>query len=110
MSRMIEAKHTVTILSGQTTHAGVVLDGYLKALSIFAPGTLPETVTLQVAPGSTSGASDFRALQSGGADITVPANKAVMVTEAAFRQIRLVAGAGVAADRTFTIVTVIEFD
>lgn len=105
MSRLADVVQTLTIPSGQTNSNAVVIGGYLQACTIFAPTTLPETITVQVEPTATG--TDFKTLQSGGADITIGAGKAVMIIEGAFKQIRFVAGASVGADRVFTICVVI---
>lgn len=106
MSRLLDIVHVLTIPSGQTASNAVVIGGWLRACSIFAPGTLPETVTVQIEPTATG--TDFKTLRSGAADVEVPAGKAVIIMEGVYKQIRLLAGGAVAADRVFSVNSVIE--
>lgn len=88
----------VTITSGQTSSPEVIVPERYVMVGILAPATLPEVVTVQVAERS---GGTFRALQSAGADVTIAASKAIVVTNMPFSTLRLTAGAAVAADRTF---------
>lgn len=81
----------------QFSRAGV---GSAVGILIAAPATLPESVSVQVLP---AGSSEWRVLQSGGVDVTVAAGKAIVLSPAPFNDIRLLAGAAVAADRTFDV-------
>ena len=94
---------TLTILSGATESEELNLadQGAIRVKSLtFWVGTLPETVTVHLAPvlGGT-----YRALQSGGGDITLPASRATQVSSITAGALKLVAGGAVAADRVFTV-------
>lgn len=106
MARLVEVVQTVTILSGATESNGLVLGGFLKACSVFAPSTLPETVSVQLEP--TRDGVEWRTLQSGGTDVTIPAGKVAMILEGAFKKLRLLSGAAVGADRVFQVCQVVE--
>lgn len=104
--RLQDSVRTLTILNGQTTSASIEIGGFLKSCTIYAPATLPETVTVQIEPTKTGTA--FCTLLSGASDITVPAGKAVIIMETPFAQLRVVAGANVGADRVFQVSLVVE--
>ena len=70
-------------------------------LTIYSPATLTGTITVQVEPTSTG--TSFVDLQSGGADVTIPASKATVLNPITWRQIRLITGTTEAAARTFTL-------
>jgi hypothetical protein len=76
----------------------------MDSLTFLAPAVLAETVNIQVANKDGAVDSDFKTLQSGGADIAIAAGKAVTVTDLAAKEIRLRATVAVAADRTFGVV------
>lgn len=103
---------TLTIANGQTLSnelkgtEGKVALGTLTDATIFAPATLPETVTVLVAPTDVPAGGDYLALQVAGADVTVPANKAKQVASGlgGAKALRLSAGVGVAADRVFQLI------
>lgn len=101
----------VIILNG-ATDSGVVdtSTGFWDLVSgivINSPTTLPETVKIYV---SDLLAGTFHPLQSGGADITFPADKATPVNLIAFHFFKLVASSGaVGGDRTFKITGREEF-
>lgn len=103
---------TLTIANGQTLSnelkgtEGRVALGALSDATIYAPGTLPETVTVQVAPTDTPAGGDYLALQVAGADVTVPAAKAKQIASGlgGAKALRLSAGGAVGADRIFQLV------
>ena len=92
---------TLTIASGNQ-NSGEVSEAQLsgvRAIILQAPGTLPETVTVQV---SADGATNFVDLQSPpGTDVTIGAGKGIVIDVGGFDALRLRAGSGVAADRDF---------
>lgn len=96
-------KSTITIANGQTDSPEFDLQSVFPCskltLTFFPPGTLPESVTVKVAPvlGGT-----YVPLQSGGSNYTVPAAKASMVPVVA-AGLKLSAGSAVGADRVFTV-------
>lgn len=92
---------TLTIPSGQTvSNAADLDDGVpLAALSIQAPATLPETVTLAASHDGTT----YGDVQSAGSDVTLPAGKVTTLTAIPYNKVRLRAGGAVAADRVFVV-------
>jgi filamentous hemagglutinin family protein len=98
-------KSTLSILNGQTDSP--ILDlteakaRYGVHLTIIAPGTLPEAITVQVTDGAAG--TIFGTLQSSGADITIAAAKAVVIGKLVAGGLRLHAGVAVAAQRDFII-------
>jgi len=77
------------------TAASNIIGGFLfdngGKISIMAPATISGVVKVEVSdvePGSAVDA-DFRTLQSGGADVTVTADDATVITTVAFRSLRL---------------------
>lgn len=96
---------TLTILSGQTESES--LDLVARAggipiatnLVIQSPVTLPETITARV---SVLG-SRYSILQSGGADVTIPADRATQVIGVISKTLKLYAGVAVASDRVFDV-------
>jgi len=69
---------------------------------VWAPGTLPEVVTVEVHPDLESGgAHDFTTLQSGRVDVDLPAGKVTAVILTVAGRVRFHADAPVAADRVF---------
>ena len=88
--------------SGTTTPERTAKADYGDAenIVIFAPATLTGTVTVEVSdvPGGT-----FVPLQSGGADVTLPAGKATTITEVGFPAMRFKSGSAEAAARTFIL-------
>lgn len=105
MSRLTETVYTITISNGQTVSNEVVIGGWLRACGIFAPGTLPETVSIQLEP--TQDGTNWAILQSAGTDVTIQAGRALMIMEGAFKKLRLQAGGAVAADRIFQLRAVV---
>jgi hypothetical protein len=96
---------TVTILSGATVSQEVDLTAegsrHFVGLMLTAPGTLPETVTVQTA---TKVGGVYGNFQSAGVDVTIGAGKSVQITDLVAGGLKLVAGGAVAADRVFQIV------
>lgn len=95
---------TLTILSAATESEEVNLE-YLgvrkpKMFQIEGPTTLAETVAIHVGNGV---GGTYKALSSGGSDITIPAAKAISTPIILAKSMKLVAGAGVAADRVFIV-------
>jgi len=106
MSRQVVDFGTLTIASGQTTSgtlASVIGSGALVDLTIYGPAALTGTVTVQVAPNNNPVSGDWKALQSAGADVTVPAAKATTIA-ASFRALRLVSESSEGADRAFRVI------
>ena len=96
-----EGFRQITILSGQTDSEEVGVPGGYDMVGVLAPAVLPETVNVKVAE-MTGGT--YRMLQSGGTDIVIAAGKAITFTQMPFTTFRLVATAGVGADRVFQVV------
>lgn len=92
-------------LAGGSTGISRPVAESVTGFTVFAPATLPDTVTLYL--GSTEQPANAAAMaqaQSGGAAITLAAGKSYPVNFMGWRSIAVVAGANVAADRTFTFV------
>lgn len=87
-----------TGLVGMTTSG----DGFRDAdgITIFAPDTLPETVTVHVAEAESGG--NFNPLQREGADVVVPVGKTATIDAISFKALKLVSLA-VAAERRFKV-------
>lgn len=101
MGRFTQSLGTLTIAAAGTTSPALIVPEDTVALVVFGPSALTGTVTVQVEP--TRAGTDFLALQSGGSDVTIPANKATPIPVIAFRQLRLVSGSAEAIARVFTI-------
>lgn len=92
----------INIYNGQTESD--VMDftrpplNWVAAFALKSPATLPETVKLY---GCETAAGTYVVVQSGGSDITLPADKATVIDTVAFPFMRLIAGAAVGADRVF---------
>lgn len=97
-------EYPLTILNGQTI-SDVLGPSQLKwaeRVVIQAPATQPETVTVQVSFDGTT----YAALQTPGpspADYVTAAGKATTIPFPAWRYLRLVAGAGVGAQRDYSV-------
>lgn len=98
------------ISSGGTT--GSQVEGFddAEAVSIWAPGTLTGTITIQASPdvpedvgGPTAANATWGTMQSGGTDITIAASKVLTITDITFRRLRMISGSAEGADRTFKI-------
>lgn len=98
---------TLTIANGGTTSPTLDLietrSKVVAGILIVSPGTLPETVNIQVTTDLSASPVVWGTLQSGGADIALPAAKATQITETTAAAVRLVSTAPVAADRVFSI-------
>lgn len=112
MRRQIISLGTLTIALGATESNEISLNdgvqskialGTLVDLVVFAPSTLPETVTVQLSWLDRPATTDWRVAYVAGADVTVPAGKAVSVPMAAMKALRLQAGGAVAAARVFHV-------
>jgi len=99
---------TLTIANGQTLSSALDLNTYgtryVRRVLVLAPATLPESVTLRVSMDD----STYFTLQSGGSDITFPADKATQINGFQCRYVKLLAGVAVAADRVFTLTLAAE--
>lgn len=101
---MVSFHRTLTIESGQTlsnTLGRSELER-VQDIGIFAPDTLPETVTVQVA--ADEALTEWCDLQSAGADVVAAAGKCTVISHSPFFGLRLSAGAAVAADRAFVAI------
>jgi hypothetical protein len=74
--------------------------GQATGITIYAPAALTGTITIEVQP---YGDATWRTLQSGGADITLAATKAVVISPPAFADLRLHSSGAEGADRDFFI-------
>ncbi len=87
-------------LSNTNTKVGL---GTLVDFIVFAPATLPETVSVQISYLEEPTASDWSTVLVSGSDITVPAGRAVVVPVGAAAALSLLSTGAVAADRTFRV-------
>jgi hypothetical protein len=78
--------------------------GNLVDFIVYAPATLPETVTVYVSNVRATAWSQMRQLIVNGSAVTVAAGKAVQVPVAAFKTLGLKSASAVGADRTFPVV------
>lgn len=95
----------LTIALGQTESNALGPEALrlAKSLALFAPATMPETVTVQAAPSDAPAAGDWRVLQSAGADIVLTAGKATVISDVPIGALRVVASVGVAAQRVIAV-------
>lgn len=88
---------TLTIASATTDSLALELRRRpITALAIYAPATLPETVTVQVSPDGTNWATHPVTAGIGAANV-------IIIEPIAFSWLRLHAGVAAAADRTFVL-------
>lgn len=91
--------------SGNTSNViavdSVSLDSLAGAagVCIYAPAALTGTITVEVSVDGTT----FVTLQSGGADVSIGAGKAITLTEISFRHVRLKSSGSEAAQRVFSV-------
>lgn len=95
---MADRTITLTIPVSGTQSNAEELGGGVDMVTLYAPATLPETVTLHSSPDGVT----FSAHQVTGADVTLAAGKARSVYPLRAHSIKLVAGAAVAAQRVAT--------
>lgn len=103
MANFIATCEDLVIASGQTS-SRVVTSALETAdssqINIQSPGTLPDTVTIQVSHDNSTWAT----LYDGTADVGVPpAGKGSVYDNISFPYWKLVAGSAVAANRTFKL-------
>lgn len=112
MSRQRITLPDLVIASGQTASNEISLTagintkialGTLVDFIIYGPATLPETVAVQISYLESPTSSDWSTVYISGADVTVPAGKAVVVPVGAAAALRLLAGGATAATRTFRV-------
>lgn len=99
-----QPEFTLTIASGQTESDTIDLHGAgnikPRAMHLYAPATLPETISLHTAPRATA---TFAPLMSNGTAIPVAAASNQIIYPFQAGAFKLVSGAAVAADRTFNL-------
>jgi len=108
-----DARVALTIANGGTTSpalSSVWSKGQARSaigvaadLIIYAPAALTGVVTIEISP-SYGGALGWSTLQANGADVTVPAGKAISVPIGAFGDIRLKSAGAEGAARDFQLV------
>jgi len=74
--------------------------------TIYAPATLPETVTVQMSPVNSPAAGDWVDIQKDGTDVTLTAGKGTLFSGMC-KALRLSSGA-TAAERTFRLIGQVE--
>ena len=110
MSRIRVHGVDIVIAEGAQASTGTIGKAAIKAaraIAIFAPATLAETIRVEV---SNDAGSTWKILQSGGSDVTISAAECIIIDSVAYDDLRLYASSGVtAAARTFTTHIVEEF-
>ena|SRR3990167_8971888 len=99
----------LTIANGQQNSDTVALAVYrtARALSIAAPATLTGTISVQGRVDSTN----WKTLYSGGADVTISADRVVLIDmPARFEAVRVRSGSAEGAARAFTVHVVYQLD
>ncbi len=88
-------------MSSSASNAIPLEDTY--AISIQSPVTLTASqATVQVSM-TSSGTTDFPNLLSAGANVVIPANSAIVISPAPFKQMMLISTTNEAATRTFLV-------
>ena len=97
---------TLTISNGGTVSDALGFNDlrFLDQVTIYAPETLAETVTVEVAGLRVPAATDWKDFAEAGTPVTLTAGEALTIPDVAFMGLRLVAGSAVAADRVFRVV------
>lgn len=102
---------TLTIPAGQSVSN--ILDGHrlrwLRAISIHPPAALTGVTTVQVSPKSErdnrkNPTHSFQDLQSDGADVTLTADKVLVINEVPLGSLRLETTAAPAGDEVYEVV------
>ncbi len=101
MAQYICALPAMVIVSASSYSNAISLFDDATALTIYSPDTLTGTVTIETEPTSTG--ATFVTLQSGGADVTLPAGKATVINKVGWKQMRLASAASEASARTFPV-------
>lgn len=112
MARHVATIATLRIASGQSASAAIssatmntkTALGHIVDLLIYSPAALTGTITVETSWLESPGASDWRTLNVSGTDVAVGAGKAVLVSVAAMRALRLKSSGSEASDRDFVIV------
>ncbi len=91
----------IIIVTGSSVGNAIAQFDDATALTIYSPAALTGAVTVETEPSSTG--TSFVTLQSGGADVTIPAGKATVLNKVGWRQMRLVSAASEGATRTFVV-------
>ncbi len=102
---MAQKINTVTILSGQSESAELVLHGANGAraltMNIIAPAVLPETVNVEIGDGV---GGTYGRLRSGAVDVLLAAGRADILDSIVAVTFKLVATGTVADDRNFIVI------
>lgn len=105
MSGQTVSLNDLVVSAGQTL-SNALLSGRdfrdADSLTIFGPGGLAETATVQVGPDEDTAGSWF-ALSRNGVDVTIGAGEAVTIELPSFRRLRLSLNVAAAATRTFGV-------
>ena len=104
--RTVALDNLVIANSGTTSNALTANDlKFVEGVTIFGPSALTGTATVQVSYDGTN----FLALQSGGADVTVTAAKALSINPLAAKGLRVVSGSAEGAERTMRVLATRRF-
>ena len=100
---------TLTILNGASTSNAIGILDDAFGLTLYGPAAVTSTgIRLEVNPSETS-TSGWVTLQSGAADVFIPAAKGTVISPVTFRQMRLAASVAEGADRAFAVTKSILF-
>ncbi len=91
----------MVVVSGSSYSNAISIFEDATALTIYSPAALTGTVRIETEPTSTG--TSFVTLQSGGADITLPAGKATVINKVGWKQMRLASDVSEAGARTFPV-------
>ena len=97
MKRSDEAQQCV-IPSGQA-NSNAIDTSCMEALTIYAPGTLTNAITIQTSPDGTAWFNQ----QDAGADLAITVNEAVSITRVSFPFMRIHSAGNEGGARTFRV-------
>ena len=102
---------TLTILNGTQVvelkgNQAKKVFGQATSITIFAPATLPETVTVLIAGVKAPASTDYTNV--GASAVTIAAGMSYTLPTTAFAALKLSAGAAVGADRVFKLVAQLD--
>lgn len=105
MSGQVVSLTDLVVSNGQTLSNALIASRDFRdadSLTLFAPGTLPETATVQVGYDEDTAGTWYPLFRSG-ADVALPAGKAITIELPSFRRLRISLSGAAGADRTIRI-------
>ena len=103
MSGQIVTLDDLVVANGQTNSNALVASQHFRdadSITVFGPGTLPETATVQVGDDENLGGTWYNLFRSG-ADVIIPAGKAITMELPSFRRLRISLSGAAGGTRTF---------